>query len=88
MAKTTKKVAKKVAATGEFLEKANNVHALAYVPYFVGAAVMYFLGKSDKKAAMHHIKYSAILAGIFLIIVLVANGYIQSIANVAYLVIS
>lgn len=58
-------------APESFLENPNIVHALAYIPYFIGAVSMYFLGKTGKKAAMHHIKYSALLAlGAILLIVL------------------
>ncbi len=65
MTKATKKPAAKKSATatsGNILENANIVHALSYVPYFIGAVAMYFFGQSNKKAAMHHIKYSVILA--------------------------
>lgn len=64
MAKATKKTTVKKTAgnTSDFLENANIVHALSYFPYFIGAVAMYFLGKTDKKATMHHIKYSALLA--------------------------
>lgn len=70
MAKTTKKAAPKKTTTKKaaapvdvpFLENPNIVHALSYFPYFIGAVAMFFLGRSDKKAAMHHIKYSGLLA--------------------------
>jgi len=61
----TKKVApKKVAANKNevsLLLQQNIVHALAYFPYLIGAVSMYFLGRTNKKAAMHHIVYSWII---------------------------
>lgn len=44
------------------LETQNIVHALAYFPYFIGAIGMFFLAKTEKKALLHHVKYSAFLA--------------------------
>jgi len=59
-----KKVKSKVGVDTElsFLLKQNIVHALAYFPYGIGAISMYFLGRTNKEAAMHHIKYSALIA--------------------------
>ena len=88
MAKATKKPAAKKAASaksGNILENANIVHALSYVPYFIGAVAMYFLGESDKKAAMHHIKYSALIAAAVIILTFVLNGFFIQILALAYL---
>ena len=49
-------------AKASILEKPNMVHALAYIPYFIWAVAMFFLAKTNKKIAMHHIKYSGIIA--------------------------
>ena len=91
MAKTTKKAPKKsTAKTGsnDFLENANMVHALSYFPYFIGAVSMYFLGKSDKKKSLHHIKYSAMLALVAFVLIVLLRGFFAQIASLAYLVIS
>jgi uncharacterized membrane protein len=91
MAKATKKPAAKKAApvaSGDFLENANIVHALAYVPYLIGAVAMYFLGKSDKKAAMHHIKYSALIAFGVIILAFVLNGFFMKLVALGYLILS
>jgi uncharacterized membrane protein len=66
--KATPKTKVSASAATSFLENANTVHAIAYVPYLIGAIAMYFLGKSDKKAAMHHIIYSAILAVVAIVL--------------------
>ncbi len=60
MVKTDKKAPKKTGSN--ILEQANMVHALAYIPYGVWAIAMFFLALSDKNKAMHHIKYSGIIA--------------------------
>ena len=94
MAKTTKKAtkspSKKAVAKKEvtFLENANIVHALAYFPYLIGAISMYFLGKTNKKAAMHHIKYSAMLALVALVLIVLLRGFFAQIVSLAYLVLS
>lgn len=88
MAKATKKTAtKKTAATGStnILENANIVHALSYVPYLLGAVAMYFLWKSDKKATMHHIKYSVLIAIAVIILSFVLNGFFMRLVALAYL---
>lgn len=89
MAKATKKPAAKKAApakSGNILENENIVHALSYVPYFIGAVAMYFLGGSDKKAAMHHIKYSALIAAAVIILTFVLNGFFIQILALGYLI--
>ena len=66
MAKATKKpTTKKTSSSkqeGTFLENPSIVHACIYFPYFIGPIAMYFLGNTDKKKAMHHIKYSVLMA--------------------------
>lgn len=66
MAKATKKVTTKKSTTtkqqGSFLENPSIVHACIYFPFFIGPIAMYFLGNTDKKKAMHHIKYSVLMA--------------------------
>jgi len=87
MAKTTKKSAKDKAVTsGNILEQANVMHAVSYFPYFIGAAAVFFLGKSDKKKALHHIKYSALLAAGVFILMFILNGFFMSIVTLVYLV--
>lgn len=61
------------------------VHALAYLPYFIGAVSMYFLGGTDKKAALHHIKYSALIAAAVVILLLVLNSFFASVLTLVYL---
>ena len=68
MVKAVKKPStKKVVSPTSILEKPNMVHAMAYFPYLIGPIAMYFLGQTDKKAAMHHIKYAVIIA-VFVIV--------------------
>jgi uncharacterized membrane protein len=90
MAKATKKpTTKKVVvenADVSILMKQNIVHALAYVPYFIGAVAMFFLGKTNKDAAMHHIKYSALLAAAVIILSFVLNGFFIQLLALIYLV--
>jgi uncharacterized membrane protein len=91
MVKATKKTAPKKAAPvspADLLENANIVHALAYVPYLIGAVAMYFLGKSDKKSAMHHITYSALIAAAVMLLTFVLNGFFIQILALVYLVSS
>ena len=45
---------------------------------------MYFLGQSDKARAMHHIKYSALLAVGALVLFFVLNGFFANVVNIAY----
>lgn len=89
MAKTVKKTtAKKGAASKAYstpLENPSIVHALAYFPYFIGAVAMYFFGDSDKKAALHHIKYSFILSVAVLILLLILNSFFMSIVSLVYI---
>lgn len=59
---TTKKT-----STPSMLEQENIVHALSYFPYGIGAIAMFFLGMSDKKKALQHIKYSWVLAVVAII---------------------
>jgi len=75
MTKAAKKVTTKVVVEQpSILERPNLVHAMAYFPYLIGAIAMYFLGQTDKKAAMHHIKYSVIMAIIVIIAGLLLVG--------------
>lgn len=62
MAKQAKKTTKQIVDSVGVLDNANMVHALSYIPFFIGPVLMYFLGKSDKKKAMHHIKYAFLIA--------------------------
>lgn len=94
MPKTTKKAAPKKSASSEtsgnatFLENANIVHALAYFPYFIGAIAMFFLGKTDKKALLHHVKYSLILAFAAFVLFVILNGFFANVVNIAYICFS
>ncbi len=88
MSKSEKKWATPAVSQGGILEKANMVHAMSYFPYFIGAVAMYFLGNTDKKAALHHIKYSAIVAFGICILLIILNGFFASVANGAYLILS
>ena len=70
MSQSDKKVSSPV-STPSILDQANMVHAMAYFPYFIGAVAMYFLGNTDKKQAMHHIKYSAMIAFVAMILIVI-----------------
>lgn len=95
MAKETKTTAKKqakksvetLASSTSILENKNIVNALAYFPYFIGAVLMYFLA-ADKKSAMHHIKYSALMATIVVIVLFIVNPFVGKIVCLAYLGVS
>lgn len=87
MSKTDKKTATP-GNTPSILDQANMVHALAYIPYFIGAVAMYFLGNTDKKQALHHIKYSAMIAFVAMILIVILKGFFGMVVNIAYLVIS
>ena len=71
-----------------FLEKQSNVHAIAYIPYFIGAALAFFLGKTDKKMIMHHVKYSLILSVAAVLLLVILNGFFASLISLAYLGLS
>jgi len=90
MPKTTKKTQSKahIDAWISMLEKQNIVHALAYVPYFIWAIAMLVLWKTNKQAAMHHIKYSALIALAVFILFVILNGFVAMLVNIAYLVVS
>lgn len=63
MPKATKKAAPKKTVTktsNSILENVNLTAAMSYFPYFIGAVVMYFLAE-ERKSIMKHIKYSAII---------------------------
>ena len=86
MSKSDKKVS--ASSAPSILDQANMVHAMAYFPYFIGAIAMYFLGNTDKKQAMHHIKYSAILAVIAMLLIIILKGVFGTLVSIAYLVVS
>jgi len=91
MAKTSKKTTKekvKSVASGSILEEQNLMHAASYFPYLIGAIFVFFLWKSDKKKALHHVKYSAILAIGAIILVILLKGFFASVVNFAYIGIS
>lgn len=89
MAKAPKKAtAKKTSTPGNLLENANVVHALSYFPYLIGAIGMYFLGQSNKKEAMHHISYSAIMGAIVIVLFFVLNGFFANVVNLVYIGVS
>ncbi len=85
MVKETKKTPAN-AATGSILEQANIVHALSYIPYFIGPVLMFFLAKSDKKASMHHVKYSALIAIAAVVLFILLRGFFANLVNVLYIV--
>ena len=70
------------------LDEANLVHAMSYIPYGVGALAMYFLGNTEKKAALHHIKYSAMIAVAAIVCLIILNDFFWYILNLAYIVLS
>lgn len=90
MAKTTKKTTKtpKVTNPASILEQENLMHALSYFPYFLGAAFVFFLGKTDKKKALHHIKYSLLISVAVVILMFILNSFFMSLLNLAYLGVS
>ena len=72
----------------DILTNQNAVHALTYVPYFVGPIVMYFLAKTDKKALMHHVNYSLLMAVGAAVLFFLLKGFFANVVNIAYLVAS
>lgn len=89
MAKTTKKTSTKKSSSPEvyanLLDNPSVVHAFAYFPYFIGAVAMYFFGNSDKKAALHHIKYSFLLSLSVVILLLILNSWVMSVVTLVYI---
>jgi len=88
MPKATKKTAKDVVNAAWVLEDANIVHALTYFPFFIGPIAMYILGKTDKKKAMHHIKYALLMATAVCLLFFVLNGFVSQILSITYIVAS
>jgi len=88
MTKQAKKSTKKIVESVGILENANMVHALAYLPYFIGPIAMYFLGKSNKKATMHHIKYAILMAIGVVVLYLLLNDFFSKIISLVYIVAS
>jgi len=85
MPKATKKSTKQIVESVGFLDNANAVHALAYFPYFIGPIAMFFLGKTDKKKAMHHIMRAAIIAVVVVVLYMILNDFVSRIVTLAYL---
>jgi len=86
MPKTTKKTSKDVVNAVWILEHPNTVHALSYFPFFIWPIAMYFLGKTDKKKAMHHIKYALLIAVAVSILYMLLNGFVSRILSIVYVV--
>jgi amino acid transporter len=86
MSKTDKKI--DVGPKKSLLDQPNMVHAMSYFPYFIGAVGMYLLWNTDKKQALHHIKYSAIIAAIAVLLMIIADDFWDYIFNVAYVIAS
>ncbi len=85
--KTTKKSSASASKDSNFLGflyDAHKVHALAYFPYLIGPIVAYFFGNTDKKKAMHHIKYAALMAVGAIILIIVLNSFFAGIVNFGY----
>ena len=70
------------------LDKPNVVHSLSYIPYGIGAILMYFLWNTDKKKAMIHIKYSAYMAIIIIVLLILLKGFFAALLSLIYLGIS
>jgi len=86
MVKATKKTTKQVVNSMGVLENENMVHALAYFPFFIGPIAMYFLGKTNKKKAMHHIKYAALIAVAVFVLFILLNEFFSKLVSLVYLV--
>ncbi len=85
--------AKKSAEAGnnpvdQFLDNPSIVHALAYIPYFVWAALMFFFWKTEKKEVMHHIKYSLFLAVATIVLTILLDGFFDKVLVLGYLAVS
>jgi len=85
MPKTTKKTSKDVVNAMWVLDDANTVHALSYFPFFIGPVAMYFLWKSDKDKALHHIKYALLMAVAVLVLFMILNPFIARVVTLVYL---
>lgn len=85
MPKTTKKSVPK--GSNNFLAQANITSAISYFPYLIGAITMYFLAE-DKKATLHHVKYSAMMAVAVIVLIFVLNPFFAGVLNLAYWAIS
>ena len=83
--KKTTKTTKQIVDSVGVLEDANLVHALSYFPFFIGPVAMYFLGKTDKKKAMHHIKYALLIAIAVCVLFFILNGFVSRLVSLAYL---
>jgi len=88
MAKATKKTSKQIVDSVGILWEANVVHALSYFPFFIWPVAMYFLGKTDKKKAMHHIKYALLMAVGVVILFMLLNGFVSRVVSLVYLAAS
>ncbi|MDA9128985.1 hypothetical protein N9J72_00725 [Candidatus Gracilibacteria bacterium] len=89
MEKHDKKVEPKHLHTGpSFLEKQENINAIAYIPYLVGPALAFFLGKTDKRMLKHHIKYSLVFFLIALILTVILADFFKGITTICYIVVS
>lgn len=86
MSKTEKTVSSETKKS--ILDQANMVHALSYIPFFIGAIAMYFLGNTDKKAAMHHIKYSLMLSIAATLLFVILSSFFGYVLNMAYIGLS
>ncbi len=86
MAKSTKKTTKNVVDSMGVLNNANMVHALSYFPFFIWPVAMYFLGKSDKKKAMHHIKYALLIAVAVCVLYIPLDAFFDKLVSYAYII--
>ncbi len=94
--KTEKKVQKWVEEIQEdvvlwamwFFSEQKIIDAIAYIPYFIGPVIAYFLWKADKTRTLHHIKYAFILAVWAIVLTLVLNSFFSGIINLAYIIAS
>lgn len=82
MSKSEKKAP--VESQKNILDQANLVHALSYIPFFLGPIAMYFLANTDKKQALHHIKYSLMLAIGATLLLIVLDDFFGYVFNMAY----
>jgi len=88
MPKTTKKTSKDVVNSMWVLNDANMVHALSYFPFFIGPVAMYFLWKTDKNKALHHIKYALLMAIAVVVLFMILNWFASRVVTLAYLAAS
>ena len=60
----------------DLLAREEITHSFCYFPYFIWPIAMFFLAETDKKKTMIHIKYSAIIAFVVIVLHVFVSGSI------------